>query len=156
MTIVYKPLNELKEYENNPRFNDEAVKYVENSIVRFGFRVPIVIDKENVIIAGHTRFRAAREIGMDAVPCIDADELTEEQVTAFRLVDNKTAELAGWDFAALDKELAEIAGIEMTSFGFVLPEDFDIDDLFVDDQKESKEKPARRVKCPHCRSVVEV
>lgn len=155
MTIVYKPLYELKEYENNPRFNDEAVQYVENSIVRFGFRVPIVIDKENVIIAGHTRFRAAREIGMDAVPCIIADDLTEQQVIAFRLVDNKTAELAGWDFVALDKELAEL-GIDMASFGFVLTEDFDIDDLFVDDKKASKEKPARRVKCPHCGSVVEV
>lgn len=154
MTIVYKPLYELKEYENNPRFNDEAVQYVENSIVRFGFRVPIVIDKENVIIAGHTRFRAAREIGMDAVPCIIADDLTEQQVIAFRLVDNKTAELAGWDFVALDKELAEL-GIDMEMFGFIENDEYDIDDLFAD-KPNVKEKPPKRCRCPHCGSVVEV
>lgn len=155
MKITNLPLLSLREYQNNPRLNDDAVDYVANSIREFGFRVPIVIDKDNVIVAGHTRFRAAYRLGIETVPCIIADDLSEEQVIAFRLVDNKTAELAGWDFAALDKELAEL-GIDMEQFGFAYNDELDIDDLFVDDVNTAKEKPKKRCKCPHCGSVVEV
>ena len=89
MEIINKKLTELIPYKNNPRKNDEAVKYVANSIKEFGFKVPIVIDKDNVIVAGHTRYKASQQLGLKEVPCIVADDLTEDQVYAFRLADNK-------------------------------------------------------------------
>lgn len=90
MDIVQKGLGELSPYENNPRVNDEAVDAVAASIKEFGFKVPIVIDAQGVIVAGHTRYRAAKKLGLEAVPCIVADDLSEEQIRAFRLADNKT------------------------------------------------------------------
>mgnify|MGYP002514876955 CR=1 FL=1 len=92
MKIVNKKIEELKPYENNPRFNDDAVEYVAKSIKEFGFKVPMVIDKNNTIITGHTRYKAALELGLEEVPCIIADDLTEEQIKAFRLSDNKVSE----------------------------------------------------------------
>ena len=120
MNIVELHIAEVKEYENNPRLNDKAVDAVAESINRFGFKVPIIVDSDNIIVAGHTRLKAARQLGLDYVPCIVADDLTEEQVKAFRLADNKTAELAEWDFSALEKELAELTefDVDMLAFGF--------------------------------------
>ena len=120
MQIVEKKITELKEYENNPRNNDDAVEAVAESIQQFGFKVPLVIDSNGVIIAGHTRRKAAARLGLDTVPCIIADDLTPEQIQAFRLADNKTAELAEWDFEALEKELAELTAfdVDMSLFGF--------------------------------------
>ncbi len=117
MRIVLKEITKLKEYENNPRNNDEAVEAVANSIKEFGFKVPIIITKDNVIVAGHTRLKAARLLGLVEVPCIVADDLNEEQIKAFRLADNKTAELATWNMAALEEELLNI-DIDMLQFGF--------------------------------------
>lgn len=117
-------VEELKEYEHNPRHNDGAVEAVAASIKNFGFKVPIVIDKDGVIVAGHTRLKAAKKLGMQKVPCIVADDLTPEQIKAFRLADNKTAELAEWDFEALEKELEELSDMsldfDMSDFGFDL------------------------------------
>lgn len=96
----------LKEYENNPRNNDLAVEKVKYSIERFGFLFPVVIDMNYVIVCGHTRVRACRELGIQTVPCIIADELTEEQINLFRLVDNKSNEYSDWDFEKLKNELA--------------------------------------------------
>lgn len=120
MQIVEKKITELKEYENNPRHNEEAVEAVAESIEQFGFKVPIIIDREGIIVAGHTRRKAAVKLGLDTVPCIIADDLTPEQIQAFRLADNKTAELADWDFEALEKELAELTAfdVDMSLFGF--------------------------------------
>lgn len=120
MTIKEIKTADLMPYENNPRNNDAAVDAVANSIKQFGFKVPIVIDKDNVIVAGHTRLKAAEKLGLDKVPCIIADDLTEEQIKAFRLADNKTAELAEWDFEKLESELQELADldVEMAQFGF--------------------------------------
>ena len=120
MVVKEFKIDQLKEYENNPRNNDSAVSAVAQSIRDFGFKVPIIIDRNNVIVAGHTRLKAAKSLGMDKVPCIVADDLTEEQVKAFRLADNKTAELAEWDFEKLETELAELAelGVDMDGFGF--------------------------------------
>ena len=98
MQVFEIALNDLKEYENNPRKNDKAVGAVLESIKAFGFRVPLIIDGENVIVAGHTRKKAAELLGLSSVPCIKADDLTPEQIKAFRLADNKTAELSEWDF----------------------------------------------------------
>ena len=117
MEIVYKTLGELTPYENNPRNNDEAVQYVKNSIEKFGFKVPIVIDKDGVIVAGHTRYKASMELDLAQVPCIVADDLTDEEIRAFRLADNKTAEAATWNMGMLDEELATI-GFDMSQFGF--------------------------------------
>jgi len=118
MQIQYIEIDHLIPYERNPRKNDQAVDAVAASIKEFGFKVPIVIDSNNVIVAGHTRFKAAKALGMDAVPCIIADDLTDEQVRAFRLADNKTSELAEWDLDLLSIELDDISTIDMGSFGF--------------------------------------
>jgi DNA modification methylase len=112
-----KKVSELKEYENNPRNNEAAIDAVAKSIEEFGFKVPIVITKENVIIAGHTRLKASLKLGLATVPCIVADDLTEGQIKAFRLADNKTAELASWDFTKLESELESIE-MDMSVFGF--------------------------------------
>lgn len=123
MEIIEKKLSEITPYENNPRRNDDAVEYVANSIREFGWKVPIVIDRDGVIIAGHTRYKAAQKLGYDTVPCIMADDLTPEQVKAYRLADNKVSEFAEWDFDLLAAELDEI-DLDMSEFGFE-PEDLD-------------------------------
>ncbi len=149
MEIVYKKIGELKPYENNPRKNDEAVDAVAASISEFGWKVPVVIDTDNVIVAGHTRYKAAKKLGIEDIPCIVANDLSNEQVKAYRLADNKVSELAGWDFTALAMELSEIPNIEMGRFGF--DEEFDpstLDELFTN--AEPKEKQKERIQCPHC------
>lgn len=115
---------DLKEYENNPRKNKKAVAAVAESIKQFGFKVPIIIDKDGVIIAGHTRKAAAVQLGLETVPCIIADDLTPEQAAAFRLADNKTAELAEWDFEKLEEEIKALAdfNVDLSDFGFDLSE----------------------------------
>ena len=113
MNIIEKRLDELTPYENNPRINDAAVPYVANSIRDFGFKVPIIVDRDGVIVAGHTRFKAALSLGMDKVPCIVADDLTPEQVAAFRLADNKVGEIAEWDMDALSAELAALDNFDL-------------------------------------------
>ena len=118
MNIIEKKVKDLKPYEKNPRLNDDAVKYVAESIKEFGFRVPIVIDKDNNIVCGHTRWKACKKLKIDTVPCVVADDLTEEQIRAYRLADNKVGEKAEWDLALLDTELAEIETIDMTLLGF--------------------------------------
>lgn len=118
MKVVQKSISEIKPYEKNPRKNDDAVEYVANSIKEFGFKQPIVIDNDGVIVAGHTRYKAAKKLKLNTVPCIVADDLTEEQIRAYRLADNKVAEASGWDFSLLDEELDEILNIEMVDFGF--------------------------------------
>ena len=117
MNIVEINLMDLKPYEKNPRLNDDAVKYVKESIKQFGFKVPIVVDKNNVIVAGHTRWKASKELGLTKVPCVIADDLTEDQIKAFRLADNKTSELAEWDLDKLSEELKFIE-MDMSQFGF--------------------------------------
>lgn len=116
--IQYKKLTDIKPYEKNPRKNDDAVEYVMNSIREFGFKVPIVIDRECVIVAGHTRYKAAKKLRMKEAPCIIADDLSDEQIKAFRLADNKVAEKAEWDFGLLNDELESILNFDMTEFGF--------------------------------------
>ena len=152
MEIVLKKIDELIPYENNPRINDEAAKYVAESIRQFGFKVPMVIDKENVIVAGHTRFKAAMELGMEEVPCIVADDLTEEQVKAFRLADNKVGEIAQWDNRILELELADLEDLnfEMGDFGFDTFEGTDVDLGEFFEPAEQKEKEPKKIQCPHC------
>ena len=133
MNITNIPISELKEYESNPRLiNDDAIEKVATSIKEFGFKVPIIVDEDNVIVAGHTRKLAAQLIGMDEVPVIIADDLTEEQIKAFRLADNKVSEFSEWDFDKLEEE---INSIESGFTGFTAE---DIEKMFgVDDGEES-------------------
>lgn len=157
MKIIEKKIGDLVPYENNPRLNDQAVDAVANSIKEFGFRVPVVIDKDGVIVAGHTRVKAAEKLKMKKVPCIVVDDLTEEQVREFRLMDNKTSELAEWDFDEMKKELDEIKGIDMSDFGFMMEE--------IEKTKEALTEKSGgcegsgeidEILCPRCGSVVEV
>ena len=122
MQIIDLQISEIKPYEKNPRNNKPAIDAVANSIKEFGFKVPIVIDKDNVIVCGHTRYAAAKKLKLKSVPCIMADDLTEEQIKAFRLADNKTAELAEWDFDLLNLELGDLVDFDMEQFGFDLSE----------------------------------
>ena len=105
MIIEDIPISAVKPYEKNPRKNDKAVDGVAESIKQFGFKQPIVIDKNGVIVAGHTRYKAALKLGFDTVPCVRADDLTEKQIKAYRILDNKLNELASWDFEMLGEEL---------------------------------------------------
>lgn len=134
MEIINKKLSELIPYVNNPRKNDQAVNAVANSIKEFGFKVPIVLDKNNEIVTGHTRLKAAIKLKLKEVPCIVADDLSDAQIKAFRLADNKVSEFAEWDFEALNIELEGLSELDfdMGEFGF--------DDLLSDEVEPSEQK----------------
>lgn len=143
LNIIEVNINEIKEYENNPRHNELAIEPVANSIENFGFKVPIIVDKDYVIVAGHTRVLAAKKLGLEKVPCIIANDLTEEQIKAFRLADNKVGEIAEWDFEKLEEELMAIQDIDMSMFSFdididIIPEE---DDFDVEEALEEIEEP---------------
>ena len=116
MEIENKKVKDLIPYEKNPRKNDDAVQYVANSIKEFGFKVPIVVDKNNVIVCGHSRYKASKQLGLEEVPCIVADDLTDEQIKAYRIADNKVSEKSEWDFELLSEE-----NFSIKSFSLKLP-----------------------------------
>lgn len=156
MKVEAKSIDEIKPYENNPRDNDDAVNAVANSIKEFGWQQPIVVDIGGVIIAGHTRYKAAKKLGLKTVPVVVAKDLTEEQVKAYRLADNKSGELADWDFGKLNTELQVIDDLDMTKFGFdesdlKLADGWDdsgsLDDY---DEPEEKSNDETMYKCPEC------
>lgn len=118
LEIVYFPVGDLIPYDKNPRKNDQAVPLVRASIEKFGFKVPIVVDENKVVVCGHTRLLAAKEIGMEEVPCIMASDLTPEQIRAFRLADNKVSEASEWDFDILKDEIADLPDFDFKDFGF--------------------------------------
>lgn len=132
MQIVNRKISELIPYVNNARKNDQAVDAVASSIKNYGFKQPIVIDSQGEVIAGHTRLKASQKLGLDVVPCIVADDLTPSQVKAYRIADNKVAELSEWDYELLKLELEDIEGFT----GFEVEE---LEDLF-EDEKEAKEE----------------
>lgn len=112
-------IDEIHPYENNPRFNKDAVSKVAASIKKFGFKNPILVDKNMVIIAGHTRLEAAKKLKLDEVPCIVAADLNEKQAKALRLADNKVAEFSTWDYLKLDEELKGLGdAFDFADFGF--------------------------------------
>lgn len=118
MQIIQKKIKDIHPYEKNPRvISDVAIEKVANSIKEFGFKVPIVIDKDGTVVTGHTRLKAAEKLGMTEVPCIVADDLTPEQIKAFRLADNKVSEFSEWNLDLLNSEI-EILDIDMEKFGF--------------------------------------
>ena len=144
MNIKEYPIKELIPYENNPRNNKDAVEYVANSIREFGFKVPVVIDKDMVIVAGHTRLLAAKKLGLESVPGIVADDLTPDQIKAFRLADNKTGEFASWDFEKLEFELDELSDFDMEQFGFTFEDDEEDIQIIEDDAPEVPEVPVSK------------
>lgn len=150
MEIVNLKLEEIKPYEKNPRFNEKAVEKVSKSIQEFGFKVPIIVDKNNVIITGHTRYKAAQRLELSEVPCIISTDLTKEQVKAFRIADNKVAEDSKWDYDVLNEELADLDLFT----GFDLNE-LEIDWATVQDLHEDtyKQPVKKMLRCPHCHHV---
>ena len=141
LRIEYVPVDRIRPYENNPRLNEDAIPLVRKSIEEFGFQVPLVLDKDLVVVTGHTRLAAAKELGMTELPCVIAKDLSPEKAKAFRLADNKVSEAAGWDFTALQYEIEELGdfGFDMEDFGFI---DYDaIDDMPVaPDDARSQER----------------
>jgi len=149
--IIMLPVPEVRPYEKNPRKNAGAVKYVKASIEKFGFKQPIIVDSNRVIIAGHTRLEAAKSLGMAEVPCIVADDLTDAQVKALRLADNKVAEFSEWEMNLLGEELGELAeisdidmgdfGFDMGDFGFDLSEEDETKAEVTEDEIPEKVEP---------------
>jgi ParB-like chromosome segregation protein Spo0J len=117
MQVVMRKLSEVREYEGNPRFNDEAVDAVAASIEEFGFRQPLVLDEQDMIIVGHTRFKAAKKLGLEEVPCHIAVGLSAAQAKAYRIADNQTATIASWD---QDKLPLELMGLQEMGFDLAL------------------------------------
>lgn len=147
--VEFIDVNDLKPYENNAKKHpQDQIERIALSIKEFGFRQNLVVDKNNCVIIGHGRLLAAQLLGIDKVPCIRADNLTEEQVRALRLADNKVAE-SQWDFDALDEELDSILDINMADFGFL---DGNIDWNDVEDlTEETYEEPEHNMlECPSC------
>ena len=134
MELEFLKTDSLIPYENNPRHNDSAVRFVANSIKEFGFQVPIVIDKNGVIIAGHTRLKAAKLLRMTEIPCIRAAALSDEQVKAFRIADNSVSEVSTWDESLLKLELEGI-DFGFSDFGLKLP-DIKLDPIDLTDEEE--------------------
>lgn len=135
LNVVMMKTSDLIDYKNNPRKNDKAVEAVANSINSFGFKVPVIIDKNNVLVCGHTRVKAAKKLGIEEMPVIIADDLNEDQIKAFRIADNKTAELADWDMDKLAEEL-KLIEMDMEQFGFDDLEKLLDRDVLEDDFKE--------------------
>jgi ParB family chromosome partitioning protein len=118
--VVYQDISQIHPYENNPRNNEAAIEPVAQSIKEFGFRVPILIDGKGTIIAGHTRYEAAKRLGMDKVPCIRVDDLTDAQIRAYRIADNKVAEASSWNDDVLRAEMDALKAldVDLTDTGF--------------------------------------
>lgn len=152
MKIEYLPVTSLHPYERNAKQHPpEQVEHIANSIREFGFRQPLVVDAENVVVIGHGRLMAAEKLGLDTVPVVRADDLSEAQIKALRLADNKTNE-SGWDFTTLEAELDELAEeFEMSDFGFTSTDVSALDDLFAPaPDKPPEDEEQKQIKCPHC------
>lgn len=135
VSMEYVDINDIAPYPFNPRKNAEAVESLANTIRTFGFLIPVVIDKDNVLVAGHTRVEAAKRLSLTEVPAVRVDHLTDEQVNAFRLIDNKVAELAKWDFDMLAGEINKLSssGISLTDFGWTRQELDCMSEMVADD-----------------------
>lgn len=149
--IVYKKVSELKLNPKNPRKNDVAVDTVAKSIEKYGFKNPLIIDENNVVWCGNTRLKASKKLKLKEVPCIVASDLTEQQIRELALIDNKSSEIAEWDFDLLGKELAEL---DLSDFDLDLPNS-NIDWASVDDLDEKTyEKPEHNMlECPSCHHI---
>lgn len=143
LNIKYINIEDLIPYSNNPRRNDIAVDMVAKSIEEFGFKNPIIIDENNVIIAGHTRLKAAEKLGIIEVPIIMASDLTPEQVKAFRIADNKTHEFSEWDEDLLKLELEGIDGF--TGFDIDEIEELNFENIGYKEKEEKGNPPTMKI-----------
>lgn len=153
--IVYKKVSELKLNPKNPRKNDGAVDTVAKSIEKYGFKNPLIIDENNVVWCGNTRLKASKKLKLKEVPCIVANDLTEEQIRELALIDNKSSEIADWDYDLLKEELnvLDLSDFDL-SWGIIDEEDVNIDEFFT--EAEQKAKEAKTIKCPHCGEIIEL
>ena len=153
LKIVYLPVDSLTPYEGNARkHTPEDIESIKISIQNDGFLDPIgVWGKDNLIVEGHGRQIAAKELGFETVPCIRLDHLTEEQRKEYAIRHNRTAELSAWDFGKLEEELAglQIQGIDMSDLNFTIQDASALDDLFAPDPVQEEKEP-KKVQCPHC------
>lgn len=151
MEIEFIKTDDVKQYAKNAKKHpEEQVNYIANSIKEFGFRQPIVVDKDNVIVIGHGRFLAAKKLGLEVLPCVRATDLSEQQIKALRIADNKTSEKGSWDDALLSEEIKSlIDDMDMTDFGFgdfelsMMTEDFEpepFDDEIIKEYEETAEE----------------
>lgn len=139
--IVTKKIKDITPYWNNPRKNEKAIDAVMHSIEEFGFKNPIIIDKDGVIISGHTRRLAAIKLGLKEVPCIVGDHLSEAQVKAFRLADNRVSEIATWDDDLLKEEMKNVLDMDLDIYGF---------DIGTVEDIMQEETGIKTHKCPKC------
>ena len=150
MKIEFRGVDSLIPYEDNPRKNEKAVRPVADSILKYGFRVPIVIGPDDVVITGHTRLKAAKLLNIKEIPVIVASDLTDEQITAFRLADNKTGELAKWDFDRLERELEELDGDDFISRLFGIGQETVQKDKSMELDLADFEDEGFEYECPEC------
>lgn len=135
--VEYLPVKDLRPYDRNPRDNNDSVDAVASSIKEFGFRSPIIINEDGVIIAGHTRLKAAKRLGLTEIPTIRAADLTDEQIKAYRIADNSCGEKSTWDDALLTSELADIS-MDMTPFGLTEKQEHEAERILDHDLKPFK------------------
>ena len=156
MQIIQKKLADIVPYAKNTKKHDETqIKNVAESIKKYGWVQPIVIDDDGTIVIGHCRALAAERLGIEEVPCVVVSDLTEDEINALRIADNKTNE-SPWDFDLLSAELPEI-DLSDFEFDFNMPTEFTadmIDDFF--DEVEPKEKEPKKIQCPHCGEYFEI
>lgn len=153
LKIVYLPPGELTPYEHNARKHaEEDLATIRASVEQFGFRDPIAVwGPKNIIVEGHGRQIVAQEMGLETVPVIRLDDMTDEQRRAYALAHNKTAEMSGWDFTQLEAELAELEmDFDMSEFGFTQTDTTALDDLFAPAEEKPKDEEPKEIKCPHC------
>lgn len=152
MKVIKVNIDDIKEYSKNPRFNDKAIEYVRKSIENYGYLNPILIDKNNVIISGHTRYKALKEMNKKEIEVIRVEDLTDKQIKAFRIADNKVAEISSWNnFALLDelKELSDEVKKELKEFDFEYNNEDDIE-INNDDFVSNEEVEEKEIVCPYC------
>lgn len=151
MKIEFKKISEIKPYKSNPRVNEKAIEYLVNSVKEFGFKVPITIDKDGVIITGHTRYEVAKRLGMETIPTIKIEDLDDNKIKAFRLADNKVGEIAQWNYEKLEQELMELKNIDKKLLGFD-EDDADINwDNIEEISLDNYEEPEHIIiQCPYC------
>jgi site-specific DNA-methyltransferase (adenine-specific) len=155
MNILNIDIDKIIPYINNPRNNESAIDKVASSIKEFGFKVPIIIDENNVVVTGHTRLLASKKLGIKTIPCVVANDLSEAQIKAFRIADNKVSEYSKWDYELLNIELEQLEELDfdMSEFGVSIFEpiefeiDGDIEDIL---EEEYQEPPKKTCTCPNC------